>query len=149
MRHALALDERRAWFKPTTWGQLDIDRKAAMTRVDPRDVLAYQSQDIREVWFAGFHSDVGVGNVSLRWMLGEAVNTRPGVLLNDSGVSLLRRPDALSSPEIHQSFNWAWWAVEQVPRLEIDNSGLYPETVRHRGSDGARDPEVSDGLGES
>ncbi|MFJ8787303.1 T6SS phospholipase effector Tle1-like catalytic domain-containing protein [Streptomyces sp. NPDC102476] len=26
VRHALALHERRAWFQPTTWGQLDLDK---------------------------------------------------------------------------------------------------------------------------
>jgi uncharacterized protein (DUF2235 family) len=37
VRHALALDERRAWFKPTTWGRLDSDLHAAMTRLAPED----------------------------------------------------------------------------------------------------------------
>ena len=57
--HALALDERRSNFVPT--------------RLGPR---AY------EVWFRGNHSDVGGGNanlglnnISLRWMLRKALKT--------------------------------------------------------------------------
>lgn len=76
VRHALALDERRAWFKETTWGRLDLDRDNAMTRVAPG---ALDHQDIAEVWFTGCHGDVGGGgartdtaSIALRWMLGEA-----------------------------------------------------------------------------
>jgi uncharacterized protein (DUF2235 family) len=44
VRHAVALDERRAWFKPTTWGGLDSDEHAAMTRLTERDAAACRSQ---------------------------------------------------------------------------------------------------------
>jgi hypothetical protein len=77
VRHALALDERRAWFKPTTWGQLDNDRDNATTRLDPRDLPAYEEQDINEVLFIGCHSDIGGGDLALRWILGEAANVTP------------------------------------------------------------------------
>ena len=147
VRHALALDERRAWFKPTTWGQLDSDREAAMTRVDPDDAAAYQSQDIGEVWFTGCHSDVGGGDqgaatarIALRWMLGEAAHVTPRLMLNHAGSSLLRESDPPSPPRIHQSWTRTWRITEQIPRSEIDNSGVYPRKVLHRGSDGLRDP---------
>ena len=61
VRHAVALDERRALFQMTGWASAHID--------------------VKEVWFAGDHSDVGGGHkkgnspladASLRWMLGEA-----------------------------------------------------------------------------
>ncbi len=63
-RHALAIDERRADFAPTLWR--------------PREGV-----DLRQVWFAGCHGDVGgghapdddgsrIGDVALGWMLGEA-----------------------------------------------------------------------------
>ena len=61
VRHAVALDERRALFQLTGWASAHID--------------------VKEVWFAGDHSDVGGGHTSgntaladasLRWMLGEA-----------------------------------------------------------------------------
>ena len=63
-RHALAIDERREDFAPTLW--------------QPR-----QGVDLKQVWFAGCHADVGggyppdddgacIGDVALGWMLGEA-----------------------------------------------------------------------------
>lgn len=63
-RHALAIDERREDFEPTLWL--------------PRDGL-----DLKQVWFAGSHSDIGGGypedeagllasDVALDWMVSEA-----------------------------------------------------------------------------
>lgn len=143
VRHALSLDERRAWFKATTWGQLDIDRDKAMTRLDPRDEPLYRAQDISEVWFTGSHSDIGGGTLTLRWMLGEAANVQFPVLLGETGMSLLRTADSPDAPTINSSWTWAWRMAEKVPRLEIDNSGVYPAKVPRRGSDGARRPELS------
>ena len=45
VRHALAIDERRSFFKDMRWGEKFRD-----------------AQDIKEVWFAGVHSDVGGGS---------------------------------------------------------------------------------------
>lgn len=150
VRHALALDERRAWFKPTTWGQLDDDRDGAMTRVDPDDEAAYRGQDIGEVWFTGSHSDVGGGGaesapsrIALRWMLAEAADVDPPLLPNDDGWALLRSDDPPPPLSINPSWSFPWRALEQIPRSEIDNSGVYPVRVRHWGSDGVRDPSTS------
>ena len=63
-RHAMAIDELRADFEPTVWF--------------PRENL-----DLKQVWFAGAHSDVGgsyppdpggwlLSDFALEWMMGEA-----------------------------------------------------------------------------
>ncbi len=150
VRHALALDERRAWFKHTTWGQLDGDREHAMTRLDPGDAGAFAAQDIGEVWFTGCHSDIGGGGeetsstrITLRWMLSEASNVSPPLLLGPNGSSLIRDGDPQEPPTITESFSTAWRVMEQIRRSEIDNSGVYPKRVRHRGSDGKRNPDLS------
>ena len=150
VRHALALDERRAWFKPTTWGQLDTDRDGAMTRLDPDDDGAYRAQDIREVWFSGCHSDVGGGGaesapsrIALRWMLAEAASVDPPLVPNDAGWAVLRSADPSGPLAIKESWTLPWRVLEQIPRSEIDNSGVYPRMVRHQGSDGVRDPSTS------
>ena len=65
-RHALAIDEKREDFAPTLWR--------------PRPDV-----DLKQVWFAGSHSDIGGGyrpdpdhaaiaDVALRWMLEEAMS---------------------------------------------------------------------------
>ncbi len=62
-RHAVAIDEKRADFAPTLW-----------TEIEPRD--------IKQVWFAGVHGDIGGGakakqgkhlsDLALAWMVREA-----------------------------------------------------------------------------
>ena len=148
VRHALALHERRAWFQATTWGQLDQDRKGAMTRLKEEDCELYKQQDIDEVWFVGCHSDIGGGpkeeitaRIALRWMLGEAVNVERGIRLNAEGEKLLREDDPPGQPENHPSWKLGWWVAEQVPRNEIDNAGQYPALKPARGSNGKRKPD--------
>ena len=65
-RHALAIDEQREDFEPTLW-------------------LPREGVDLRQVWFAGVHSDIGgsyppdkrtgnlVSDIALGWMLEEAM----------------------------------------------------------------------------
>jgi uncharacterized protein (DUF2235 family) len=64
-RHALSIDEERAAFRPTLWTQ----DQAALDA----------GQDLKQVWFAGVHSEVGGGSadtslsdIALLWMAGEA-----------------------------------------------------------------------------
>lgn len=64
VRHAISIDERRAFFRQNRWG-------------NPKNEI----QDIRQVWFAGVHCDVGgsyapeksgLSHIALEWMLVEA-----------------------------------------------------------------------------
>jgi uncharacterized protein (DUF2235 family) len=62
--HALSIDEQRASFKPTLWTQ------------DPEGAAA---QNLKQVWFAGVHSEVGGGtadkslsDIALLWMAEQA-----------------------------------------------------------------------------
>ncbi|MFC8668546.1 T6SS phospholipase effector Tle1-like catalytic domain-containing protein [Streptomyces sp. NPDC057199] len=148
VRHALALHEQRAWFKPTTWGQLDVDACGAMTRIRKADLPRYEEQDIDEVWFAGWHSDIGgdeetdsSARIALRWMLSEAVNLESGIVLNGDGRALVEEGDPTGAPAIHRAQNAAWWVAEQVPRRDINNSGVYPVKKWAQGSDGRRSPD--------
>ncbi|KAH9053019.1 hypothetical protein EDB83DRAFT_1191042 [Lactarius deliciosus] len=80
-RHAMALDERRAAYQVNHWHP-----------GNPHDPEAADNKktDVREVWFAGCHSDVGGGSVpnetknslariSLRWMIHECFRTQTGI----------------------------------------------------------------------
>ena len=72
--HAISIDEKRKKFPISLWDENSIDKG---------------SQTIRQVWFAGVHSDVGgsyqekgLSNVALRWMLQQAGNA--GMKLKDN-----------------------------------------------------------------
>jgi hypothetical protein len=138
--HALAEHERRAWFKATTWGQLDMDKceGKAMDRVRPQDRDRYCAQTIAEVWFTGFHSDIGTADITLRWMFGEALHSAPGLVLSADALTFLAQPD--STPPMTDSSKVVWGLTEQLPRLEIFNDDKWPYRRWVWGSDGARKP---------
>jgi hypothetical protein len=127
IRHALAIDERRAKFRTN--------------RVHP-----VPGQDIKEVWFAGVHSDVGGGysadqsglsRVCLRWMLREAI-------ANDLRVDAQQRalhgldglaPSADEQAAQHESLSGLWWALEylRLPhRRQVDRTWV-DELIRYNG----------------
>lgn len=73
VRHAIALDERRNFFRQNRWGD------------EPAD-----GQTLKEIWFAGVHSDVGGGypanesdlwTHTLQWMAKEVVAGEKKLLL--------------------------------------------------------------------
>src|SRR6185436_10754917 len=133
VRHALSLDERRAWFELTTWGWLDSDRldSAAGSRLTKCERTALDDQKVREVWFDGCHSDVGGGgrserssSIALRWMLGEA--QQAGLTLNHFGRCFQTISRSCEAPEIEDSRSTAWKAIDLIPRLAITNAGRWP-----------------------
>lgn len=87
-RHALALDERRVMFKPNLFNMPGQDSQESSASAAQRSTT-----DVLEVWFPGCHGDVGGGsvldsetyslaNISLRWMVREALKARCGILFN-------------------------------------------------------------------
>ncbi|KAF8873318.1 hypothetical protein BD779DRAFT_1570398 [Infundibulicybe gibba] len=103
-RHALALDERRVSFRPSVWGEpiavreeLNDEPFVEGRGETSRDDWVYRSPDsthVKEVWFAGCHSDIGGGsppedeeepraglsNIPLRWMIKECFLAAPGMI---------------------------------------------------------------------
>ena len=86
--HALAVDEQRSAFPPTLWHQ----QKSA----------AEQGQELRQVWFAGVHTDVGGGekdsslsDLPLLWMVRHASRYD---LEFDPVVLSEKTPEELKSP---------------------------------------------------
>ena len=119
VRHAPALDERRALFQMTGWGEGHPNAK--------------------EVWFAGDHSDVGGGHddgnsaltdASLRWMLGEA--TQAGLLLEDSETTRAKvdriKAGAARAPSASPRSLWLrFFVLDCLPRMELNNTNYPPE----------------------
>ena len=128
-RHAISMDERRRMFRLNHW------KDPQKYQPNPFDRAGDIDQDIRQVWFAGVHSDVGGGypesqsglsKYPLDWMVGEAekagLETRPklkAMLIDGEEI----RPDSKfgyvqPSPtaELHQSLTGPWWLLEPLPK---------------------------------
>jgi uncharacterized protein (DUF2235 family) len=118
-RHAISIHERRCFYRDNLWGKPEAN------------------QDIRQVWFAGVHSDVGgsylesqagLSKITLEWMLVEA--RKAGLLIEDArarvilghnppsplvnGLPQYVVPDA--SGRLHHSLHGAWWCLEFLPQ---------------------------------
>lgn len=133
VRHAVALDERRALYQMTGWGD--------------------RTEQVKEVWFAGDHSDVGGGykkgnpplaDAALRWMLGEA--NQKGLRLDPQKKSDFTKYEegSLEAPRTAPKDLWlrrGFVALDLAPRVELDNHDYPPRRLpRVLWSDGARKP---------
>jgi uncharacterized protein (DUF2235 family) len=116
VRHALALEERRSFFAPTTWGGVDGDSRP----LPP-------NQDVLEVWFAGCHSDVGGGNSEsagslykrpLEWMVREA--QAAGLIIDENKLQETLSHPAGPPRRVESLTGW-WWLAEGVPRVQLLN----------------------------
>lgn len=121
-RHAIAIDERRAFFRTHLW-RLPADQS------QPRG-----PRDLKQVWFPGVHSDVGGGyaeaesglsKIALGWMLDEAVAA--GLLVDErrrlevmglTPGSRYVQPDPKAAA--HESLRGAWHLAEYVPKKHYD-----------------------------
>lgn len=122
VRHAVAIDERRRFYRTNLW-------------TESAESQAFR-QDVKQVWFAGVHCDIGGGypesesglsKICLDWMLREAEAN--GLLIDARqrdkvvhgrlpGGKMLQhhaRPDVTGA--MHRSLNGAWWCLEYLPRL--------------------------------
>ena len=120
-RHAVAIDERRAFFRENLWGQQGDPQKSGL-------------QDLKQVWFPGVHCDVGGGypenesglsKIALKWMLDEAVAAGLAVdpekverILGNRSVSHVK-PDPKGV--MHESLCGYWWVAEFIPKRHFDS----------------------------
>ena len=128
-RHAMAIDERRRMFRLNRW----IEPQPFV--LNPFDKSAPQvQQNIKQVWFAGVHADIGGGypeaesqlaKFPLHWMICEA--TGHGLKINSAMRNhlVLGRPRAGAktpfvkpdpASDAHDSLTWGWLPLEWVPK---------------------------------
>ncbi len=117
VRHALAIDERRRFFRTNRWEQ--------GADADP-------ATDVKQVWFAGDHSDVGGGypesesglsKLAFAWMLREAKAC--GLIVDPDREAMLlglRGPDrgkGVPDPlaPLHDSLGGWWHVPEWLPKV--------------------------------
>lgn len=112
-RHAIAIDERRAFFRTNLW----MPRPGSGPK------------DLKQVWFPGVHCDVGGGypeaqsglsKLALEWMLTEAIEkdlavdaTKMNLVLGEAGGDYVK-PNPMADP--HESLTGAWWLAELLPK---------------------------------
>jgi uncharacterized protein (DUF2235 family) len=124
VRHAVALDERRTYFRQNLWGH------------EPGFVT-----DIQQVWFPGVHCDVGGGyaaaeaglsQIALHWMVGQA--EKFGLRIHSKAkAAILPAQDAgkyvaaNAAAPIHASLERWWWIVEILPKRFRDPANNYAE----------------------
>ncbi|MCU1253669.1 MAG: hypothetical protein JWQ49_6698 [Edaphobacter sp.] len=136
-RHAVSIDERRAFYRDNLWGELvDINDSEWPETLRRRGI----QQDIAQVWFPGAHSDVGgsysqteaaPANEALSWIIGElqqhgaqlcqdriemVLGTPTGILAADSSYHLPKSPDN----KLHDSLDWHWWLLQFFPQQYYD-----------------------------
>jgi uncharacterized protein (DUF2235 family) len=109
VRHAVAIDERRAFFRQNL-------------------VAEPQGRDIRQVWFAGVHSDVGgsypepesgLSKIALAWMITQARDA--GLRFDSEAVARTLGGDPrfakpLPAATLHNSLTPGWWIGEIWPK---------------------------------
>src|SRR6266566_435638 len=112
LRHAVSIDERRAFF-----------RQNLIHEPVPA------SQNLKQVWFAGVHSDVGgsyaeaesgLSKIALRWILCESQSA--GLLLDPPKVIDVLGGEVPYVPpdpkgQLHKSLHGFWWLGEFWPKL--------------------------------
>jgi uncharacterized protein (DUF2235 family) len=115
IRHAISIDERRCFFRQNIFGN------------------EHNQQDIKEVWFAGVHSDIGGGypeaesglsKITLKWMAREAaaaglsfdqaeLDRILGEGISGEGHEAFVKPDCTG--KMHNSLTLRWWILEFFP----------------------------------
>jgi uncharacterized protein (DUF2235 family) len=137
-RHAVAIDERRAFFRNHLWRQPD----------DPG--IEWGPKDVKQVWFPGVHCDVGGGypesesglsKIALDWMLQEA--KAAGLLVDPikemdvlgvASESKYVKPDF--DAKAHESLKGAWHLAEFFPKQHYNwqtgKRGHRPNLYRRR-----------------
>jgi len=130
-RQAMAIDERRRMFRLNPW---DDPQEFVSNRFS--QPKASVPQDVKQVWFAGVHSDVGGGypenesglsKFPLLWMIAEA--TAKGLDVSTATLNHLAKgvpragsrftyvaPDALSA--LHDSMTSGWRVLEWLPKAD-------------------------------
>jgi uncharacterized protein (DUF2235 family) len=109
VRHAVSIDERRAFFRQNLWG-------------------ASTNQNSEELWFPGVHADVGGGypledgalwRPPFEWMIEEA--RQAGLVVDETRFKRITASTSASDrpweDRQHESLTMAWWPVEFFPKL--------------------------------
>ena len=109
IRHAVAVDERRSFFRQNL-------------------MMPMPGQNLQEMWFPGVHADVGGGypeedggiwRIPFQWILGEA--EKAGLLVDPQRLHAVWHktppPERPWAERQHESLTPAWWLAEFFPKM--------------------------------
>jgi len=132
-RHACAIDERRRMFRLSRWDQPQPYKINPFVKTEDAD-----DQDIKQVWFAGVHADIGGGypedesgpaKYPLQWMVDEA--RANGLIFRERMVDRLVKGEnpknvtadsdrfyaaPSAEDELHDSMGFWWRLLEYIPK---------------------------------
>jgi uncharacterized protein (DUF2235 family) len=116
-RHAISIDERRAFFRTNLWRP-----KLQSSESGPLDLM--------QVWFPGVHSggypedESGLSKIALQWMLEEAIKAGLLIELEKMKDVLGERGGRYVKPDpngtIHESLRSWWWLAEILRKRHFD-----------------------------
>jgi hypothetical protein len=111
VRHAVAIDERRWFFRQNLFARAE-------------------GQDLQERWFPGVHCDVGGGypvsegglwQEPFRWMIEHS--QQAGLFVDPTREQdMWRRANVVEEPwkePQHESLTWKWWPAEFFPKMQF------------------------------
>lgn len=132
-RHALSIDEARADFDRVKW---DYDG-------DDRQRTANEPELLRQVWFAGNHSDVGgsypenesrLSDNALHWMMVQLSELPDPILVDDAVLHLYPSPDGPQHDECRKGFSGIWKRLGfrwKTKHRDIDHDApLHPSVLK-------------------
>lgn len=132
-RHACAIDERRRMFRLSRWDQPQPFKINPFVKTEDAD-----DQDIKQVWFAGVHADIGGGypedesgpaKYPLQWMVDEARDN--GLTFRERMVDRLVKGEnpknvtedsdrfyaaPSAKDDLHNSLTFWWSFLEYLPK---------------------------------
>jgi len=120
IRHAVALDERRCFYRTNLWGE----------------EVEGQHPNKKEIWFSGVHSDIGGGypvrdssiwKITFKWMVDEA--RASGLIFNEAKVEDFLQQNTEETWHqslIHNSLKGLWNVCEYLPKKYWDSKTTPP-----------------------
>ena len=129
VRHALALDERRA----------DFDRVPWANDAEPPNREIEEGAYLRQLWFAGNHSDVGgsypenesrLSDIALKWMACQA--KKAGLLVNESLLATYGRHTGQQHDECRVGVRLLFWRLnwKEKSRKVVPKATYHPSVKR-------------------
>jgi hypothetical protein len=134
-RHALAIDEYRRDFPRVKWAM----------PAEAKKTTGREPQWLKQVWFAGCHSDIGgsylepesrLSDITIDWMIEELRECIPSIQINEN--ELVTSPDS-KGMQHEETFLFKLGPIEKrwpaKPRMVGHNFSLHPTVIERLEAD--------------